>query len=430
MRRRLSPYFVILTGFLALILAGSFLLVLPISTRGGISYVDALFLSASSVCITGLSTVNVASTFTGFGQAVICLLVQVGGLGFVTIGMTILSMLGMRTGLSGRRLVEETLGSSARLDYRRFLRCAVLITLVLEGFGFAVDLIALRNIYSGGKLVWISLFHAVSAFNNAGLDLFGNGMIPFSGNVLLILNTSFLTIVGGLGFVVLIDLLFCLRGKKTGVHTRIVLIVTAVLLSAGTLLLWWSEHGKMDLLNAFFMSAMARTCGFATQDIGQWNNASLCVLNLLMFIGAGPVSTGGGIKCTTFFVFFAGILGLLKGKPTIVFHRKISRETLIYAMFVTVVGVIYAFVTGTLLCAFEPEIPLSSILTETVSALANVGLSTGITPILCTGSKIILSIAMFLGRIGFMTALLVFKRRWNRAEDDSIRYVYAEIIIG
>lgn len=430
MHRRFSPYFVILIGFFMLILLGSALLVLPISTRGRISYPDALFVAASSVCITGLSTVPVAATFTGFGQAVICLLIQIGGLGFVTIGMTILSMLGMRTGLTGRRLVQETLGSSGKLDYRRFLRFAVLITFILETVGFCVNLIALHNDYSGGKLVWISLFHAVSAFNNAGLDLFGKGMLSFSGNVLLILNTAFLAIIGGLGFVVLIDLLFWRRGKKLGVHTKVVLIVTAILLTSGTLLLWWSEGGKFDLLNAFFMSAMARTCGFATQNIGQWNNASLCILNLLMFIGAGPLSTGGGIKCTTFFVFFAGLLGLLKGKPTIVFHRKISRETLTHAMFVVVIGVIYAFVVATLICAFDPQLPFVGVVTETVSALANVGLSTGITAQIGTASKIVLTFAMFFGRIGFMTALLVFKRRWNRTEDDSIRYVYADIIIG
>ncbi len=430
MHRRFSPYFVILIGFFMLILLGSALLVLPISTRGRISYPDALFVAASSVCITGLSTVPVAETFTGFGQAVICLLIQIGGLGFVTIGMTILSMLGMRTGLTGRRLVQETLGSSGKLDYRRFLRFAVLITLILETVGFCVNLIALHGDYSGGKLVWLSLFHAVSAFNNAGLDLFGEGMLSFSGNVLLILNTAFLAIIGGLGFVVLIDLLFWRRGKKLGVHTKVVLIVTAILLTSGTLLLWWSEGGEFDLLNAFFMSAMARTCGFATQDVGQWNNASLCILNLLMFIGAGPLSTGGGIKCTTFFVFFAGLLGLLKGKPTIVFHRKISRETLTHAMFVVVIGVIYAFVVATLVCAFDPQLPFVGVVTEAVSALANVGLSTGITAQIGTASKIVLTFAMFFGRIGFMTALLVFKRRWNRTEDDSIRYVYADIIIG
>ncbi len=433
-RKKLSPYLVILLGFLGVIAVGTVLLLLPFSTYNGISFVDALFLATSAVCITGLATVNLAATFTGFGQAVICLLIQVGGLGFVTIGMTVIALLGGKAGLSGKRLISETLGSSGRLDYKRFLFRAVTITLVMEIFGFIVNLIALRNSYTGGKLVWLSLFHAVSAFNNAGLDLFGSGMSPFSGNVLLLLNTSFLTVVGGLGFIVIIDILSTRHWRKFSVHTKVVLVITPILLAAGTLLLWVSELGNpqtdMNLLNAFFMSAMARTCGFSTQDISKWHNASLCILNILMFIGAGPVSTGGGIKCTTFFVFLAGLLGMLRGKPTVVFHREISRETLIYAMFVAVVAMIYAVLTSTLVSVCDPALSLTFIFTETISALANVGFSAGITAALSAGSKLLLCLAMYLGRIGFMTALLVFKRRWNRGQDGSVRYVQADIAIG
>ncbi len=429
-RKKLSPYLVILLGFLGVIAVGTGLLLLPFSTKEGISFVDALFLAASSVCITGLATVNVAGTFTGFGQAVICLLIQVGGLGFVTIGMTVISLFGGKAGLSGKRLISETLGSSGKLNYKRFLFRAVLITAVMETLGFLINLIALRNDYSGGKLVWLSLFHSVSAFNNAGLDLFGEGMLPFSNNVLLILNTAVLAIVGGLGFIVIIDILSAKRWRKFSVHSKVVLVITPILLVSGTFLLWFSEWGKIDFLNAFFMSAMSRTCGFATQNLGGWKSSSLCIINILMFIGAGPVSTGGGIKCTTFFVFLAGLLAMLRGKPTIVFHREISRETLTYAMFVATVATIYAVLTGTLVSVFDPDLSLAFIFTETISALANVGLSAGITPMLSTGSKLLLCLAMYLGRIGFMTALLVFKRRWNRGQDESVRYVQADIVIG
>ncbi len=434
LRKKLSPYLIILLGFLGVVAIGTGLLLLPVSTYNGISFVDALFLSTSSVCITGLATVNLSETFTGFGQAVICILIQVGGLGFVTIGMTVISLLGGKVGLSGKRLISETLGSSGKLNYKRFLLRAVLITVIMEALGFNINLIALRSSYSGGKLIWISLFHSVSAFNNAGLDLFGNGMLSYENNVLLILNTSVLTIVGGLGFIVIIDMLSAKRWKRFSVHSKVVLVITPILLLTGTLCLWLSEldnpFSDMDLLNAFFMSTMARTCGFATQDISQWKGASLCVLNMLMFIGAGPVSTGGGIKCTTFFVFFAGLLGMLRGKPTIVFHREISRETLIYAMFVTFVGFLYAFFTATLISVFDPTLSLTFIFTETISALANVGLSAGITPLLSVGGKLLLCLAMYLGRIGFMTALLVFKRRWNRGQDESVHYVQADIVIG
>lgn len=433
-KKKLSPYLVILLGFLGVVAIGTGLLLLPVSTYNGISFVDALFLSTSAVCITGLATVPLSETFTGFGQAVICLLIQIGGLGFVTIGMTVIALLGGKAGLFGKRLISETLGSSGRLNYKRFLLRAVLITVIMEAIGFLINVIALRGSYSGGKLVWISLFHSVSAFNNAGLDLFGDGMLPYSGNTLLILNTAFLTIIGGLGFIVIIDIISARRWRFFSVHTKVVLVITPILLAFGTLFLWLTEidnpQTDLDLLNAFFMSTMARTCGFSTQDISQWNNSTLCILNILMFIGAGPVSTGGGIKCTTFFVFLAGLLGLLRGKPTVVFHREISRETLIYAMFVTVVAMMYAAFTVTLISLCEPGMSLAFIFTETISALANVGLSAGITPLLSVGSKLILAFAMYLGRIGFMTALLVFKRRWNRGQDESVRYVQADIVIG
>lgn len=425
---KLSPYFVILAGFFLLAIAGFLLLLLPVSTKTPIAAVDAFFLSVSALCITGLSSVDLASTFTGFGQAVIALLIQVGGLGFVTIAMTAIAMIGSRLGIVNRLLVDETLGANGRLDYRKFLIRVILITVIAEGIGFLLNLIALRGEYAGGKLVWLSLFHSVSAFNNAGLDLFG-GMTRYQDNVLLLLNTSFLTIAGGLGFIVIIDIIYARRWKKFTVHTKVVLIMTFALLTLGTLLLMLTEWGKLDFLNAFFMSAMARTCGFSTQDLGSWSNASLCVINLLMFIGAGPASTGGGIKCSTCFVFLASLYALVRGKHTTVFRRRISHEALIHAMIVTVIAFVYAFTTGTVLCALEPALPLTFLFTETVSALANVGFSAGITSSLTVGSKLMLALAMYVGRVGFITVLLACRRHWKRVES-AVRYPEADIIIG
>lgn len=429
MKRLKSPYIVILAGFAAVILIGFALLLLPISTREGISAIDALFLSASSVCITGLSPVNLSTSLTGFGEVVVALLIQVGGLGFVTVAMAVVVTLKHRLGLSQKRLLNETLGASARLDYRKFLLRALIITAAAEGIGAVLNVIALSGCYSGGRLVWISVFHAVSSFNNAGLDLFGDSLISQSGNVLLLLNTSVLTILGGLGFIVIYDIFCARRWSRFSVHTKIVLVMTPALLVGGTLMFYFSEWGKIDFLNAFVMSAMARTCGFTTQDLSQWSNASLCLLSLLMFIGAAPVSTGGGIKCTTFFVFLAAFFGFVKGKQTVAFHRRIPHESVVYSMLVTSLAVFYVFVTEVLVAAFEPSVPFAFTITETVSALANVGFSTGITSSLSTGSKLVLSLAMYLGRVGFMTLLLLFKRRRDQAEG-SVKYVDADIIIG
>ena len=429
-KKKVSPYVIILSGFAALILIGGLLLMLPFSTKEGISAVDAFFLSASSVCITGLSSVNLSATFTTFGQAVIALLIQLGGLGFVTVGMTVVCMLGLKMGLASTRLIDETLGSDGSLDYKKFLFRAVLITLAVELFGFLLNLIALAKSYTGIKLVFVSLFHAVSSFNNAGLDLFGEGMIPFQENYLLLFSTAILTIIGGLGFIVINDVVCMRKWRKFSVHTKIVLSITPVLIVVGGCLFFFSEWGKIDFANALFMSVMARTCGFSTQDLSSWSSASLCILNLLMFIGAGPVSTGGGIKCTTAFILICSLVAFVRGKSTVVFHRRISRESVIHAMSVTVVAMIYVFLTVTVLCALESNMSELFLLTEVVSALANVGFSAGITAELCLASKIILTLAMFVGRVGFLTAFFIFRKRWGNSENEDVRYVQANVVIG
>ena len=433
LKRKLSnPHFNIVFGFLGLIAVGCVLLLLPFSTKDGISFVDALFVSASSVCITGLTPVVVASTFTAFGKTVIVCLIQIGGLGFTTVAMAMFAMLGLRLGISEKYLVQETLGNTPQLDYKKFLLRAVIITATAEIVGFFLNLIALRNDFSGWKLVAVSLFHAVSAFNNAGIDVFGDAsMTAFSGNVLLLLTTALLTIVGGLGFLVINDLCgIRRRPRRISVHTKLVLIVTAVLLTVGTLGIFFSEWGKVDFLNAFFMSAMTRTCGFTSQNLGEWNSATISLTNLLMWIGAAPASTGGGIKCTTFFVICAACVAFVRGKPVVVFGRRVEKETVLRAMIASFFSLACIFCCSTVICAIEPELTGEAILTETVSAFSNVGLSTGITGSLCAGSKILLTVAMFTGRIGFLTVLATMRRRWNRGEDESIRYVKAEIMIG
>ncbi len=429
--KKISPYIIILSGFFGLIVLGGLFLLLPISTTNGISAIDAFFLSASAVCITGLSPVVLATTFTPFGKVVIALLIQLGGLGFITVAMTFVCMLGLRMGISGTRLIDETLGSSGRLDYKEFLFRAVLITILSELVGFILNIIALHKVYGGAALVGISLFHAISSFNNAGLDLFGgSSMIPFSNNYLLLFSTALLTVVGGLGFIVINDILTKRRWKKFSVHTKIVLSVTPALLIAGGFIIFFSEWGKIDLFNAFFMSAMARTCGFTTQDLSTWNNASLSFLNVLMFIGAGPVSTGGGIKCTTFFILASTLVAFIRGKSTVVFHRRIKREAALHAMSLTIVALIYVFITGTVLCALESETSAMFLYTECFSALANVGFSAGVTPTLTTASKLMLILAMYLGRIGFLTALFLFRKRRGNSEKEDVMLVSADVIVG
>lgn len=426
-----SPYLYIFLGFLGLILAGCGLLCLPFATTNGISFIDALFVSTSAVCITGLSPVVLSTTFTAFGKVVIALLIQLGGLGFVTVAMFIFSLLGIKLGISDKFLIQETLGSAPHLDVKKLILRVILISAIAETIGFLLNLIAFSATFSGGELVAVSAFHAISAFNNAGFDIIGaNSLIDYSGNILLLLNTSLLTIVGGLGFIVINDIFTNRRWKKFCVHTKIVLTVTPALLLLGTLGFYFSEWGKIDILNAFFMSAMTRTCGFASQNLGEWNNASLCLANFLMFVGAAPASTGGGSKCTTLFVILVALIAYVKGKPPVAYYRRFSQATVFRALLIILLSGGLVFVAGTVICALQPDLLSIHVITETVSAFATVGLSAGITSSLTAASKAILCFVMFMGRIGLLTAILIFRKRWNRNDDESIRYVQAEILIG
>lgn len=425
------PYLYIATGFFVLVLAGSVLLVLPISTKQSISYIDALFLSVSSVCITGLSPVVVTSTFTTFGKGVILALIQLGGLGFTTVAVSVLAILGVRLGISEKFLVEETLGSGKKLNYRLFLRRAVLITLVAETTGFILNLIALSGTYTGWRLVGTSLFHSVSAFNNAGIDVFGDGsMVPVKTNGLLMFTTAMLTIVGGLGFLVINDVISTRRMRLYSVHTKIVLSITPILILGGGLGLYFSEWGKIAFQDALFLSVMSRTCGFTVCDLSEWNNASLLFLNFLMLTGGAPASTAGGVKCTTLFVLIVATVSFVRGKPMNVFHREIKMQTAFRAFLITLFFLLIIFCTGTIVCALEPEIPLAYVFTETVSAMANVGLSAGITAQLSVVSKLLLCLCMFIGRIGCMTLFMLFKKNNYTGRDRSVRFPEAEVIIG
>ncbi len=404
---------------------------MPISTQNGVAYVDALFVSTSAVCITGLSSVELAVTFTTFGKVMIALLVQVGGLGFTTVMLAFFSMVKGRLSISEKFLVQETLGSSRNNNLRQLLNRALIITFILEIIGFCINLIALRNDFSGGELVGVSLFHSISAFNNAGFDILGpNSLIDYADNALFLLNLSFLTIFGGLGFLVINDIITTRRIRGLSIHTRIVLLVTAILLAVGTLGFFFSEWGKIDFLNAFFMSAMARTCGFSSQNLAEWNNASILLTDFLMFVGAGPGSTGGGIKVTTFFILFVSTVGFFRGKPAVFCHRRIGQDLIVRAMRLTIFALCCIFCMGTVICAIEPQASMSAVFLEVISAFCNVGFSMNLTATLSTASKLLLCLAMYIGRLNFVTVLMLFRRRWNRGDDESIRYIEAEILIG
>ncbi|MFR2613882.1 MAG: TrkH family potassium uptake protein [Subdoligranulum sp.] len=278
---------------------------MPFSIRSGITVqpVDALFSATSAVCVTGLLTVDTADTFTPVGQAVMAVLIQIGGLGITSIGMGLALAAGRRISLRERTLIREAMNVSSLEGMVRLVRAIIKLTLAFELAGVIPIFAVFAQDYPPLKALGLSVFHSISSFNNAGIDILGGGrsLAPYRDNVLLNLSTCFLIISGGIGFLVMVDVVKCrFRFRKFTLHSKVVVTTTAFLLAAGALLLKFTD--PLSWLTAFFLSVSARTAGFATLDLGTLSNAGLFTILILMFIGASPGSTGGGIKTTTIFV--------------------------------------------------------------------------------------------------------------------------------
>ncbi len=415
-------------GFALVILTGAFLLLLPVSIKPGVqvTFVDALFTSTSAVCVTGLIAIDTADHFTAFGQAVVAVLIQIGGLGVSSVGVGLILAAGKRVGIKGRLLVKEALNVDSSKGIVRLVKSVLMMTLCFELAGAVLSFIVFSQDYPLPKAIGISLFHSVAAFNNSGFDILGGlrNLIPYQNNVLLNLTTCGLIIFGGLGFLVILDVMKHKRFKKLTLHSKIVITMTAVLLIAGTLLLKVTED--ITWMGAFFHSVSARTAGFSTYPIGNFSSAGLFILCILMFVGASPGSTGGGIKTTTFFVLLQDARGVFSKRYVGAFRRKIARESIWKAYIITFLS-LGVVCTGTVLISIlEPEYSLIQVLFEMVSAFGTVGLSTGITPDLLDVSKLILIAVMFIGRLGAFTLLSM----WIERPEPNVRYTEENISVG
>lgn len=426
---RQPPARIIALGFALTILLGAVLLKLPVSVRdtATVSWTDALFTSTSAVCVTGLIAVDTADTFTPFGQAVVVALIQVGGLGVTSIGMGLALAAGRRISLRGRTLVREALNVDSLEGMIRLVRAVLFLTLCFELAGVVCSFPVFVQDFPPLHALWISIFHSVAAFNNSGFDILGGlrNLIPYHDNVWLNLVTCALIIFGGIGFLVMMDVVKCrFRFRKYSLHTKVVLTTTAVLLVVGTVLLQLTDH--IGWLAAFFHSVSARTAGFSTINLGTLSDAGLFVLIILMFIGASPGSTGGGIKTTTFFVLMQEVRCIFtKGRPG-AFHRRLPENALAKAATIALLGVIVVCTGTFLLCVLEPEATFIQLLFEDVSAFGTVGLSTGITSGLRDLSKFVLILTMYTGRVGAFTLLSI----WVERPAPLARYTEEAITIG
>lgn len=427
--KRQSPVRLISLGFALVILLGALILMLPISRNDGVAvtFVDALFTSTSAVCVTGLIAVDTADTFSVFGRIIVAVLIQIGGLGVTCVGVSFVLLAGKRIGLKERLLIKESWNIDSFKGVVKLVKDVLLLTLVFEGVGALLSFIVFVRDYSPLDALGISAFHSVAAFNNSGFDILGGlrNLIPYRSNVMLNLVTCGLIIFGGLGFLVILDILKNRRFKKLTLHSKVVITTTISLLTAGTLLLKATED--ITWLGAFFHSTSARTAGFSTYPLGTFSNASLFVLTMLMFIGASPGSTGGGIKTTTFFTLIQAAKGLAVNKPSTAFKRKIPAEVFRKAFIVTLLSGFVVCVGTLILCILEPEYSFMQLLFEETSAFGTVGLSTGITPHLSDLSKLLVTLTMYIGRLGAPTIVYLWV---SKPELPQISYTEETITIG
>ena len=423
------PARIIAFGFALVILLGSCLFMLPCSVKEGVElrYIDALYMSTSAVCVTGLISVDAGDTFTPLGQFFLAVLIQTGGLGVTCIGAGVIVAMRRRVNLKGRNVIREAMNLNTGKGIVKFIKSVFLTTLSFELVGAALSFIVFIKDYPPLRAIGISLFHSIAAFNNSGFDVLGNfqSLIPYQNNVLLNLVTCGLVVFGGIGFLVIRELIekrLCWR--KLSMHTKVVLTVSAALIAIGTLLIKLTEN--VTWLGAFFSSVSARTAGFATYPLGEFTNAGLSVIALLMFIGASPGSTGGGIKTSTLFVLFQGIKSAATNKSEKAFHYAVPATAFRKAAVITLIGLSIISVGTYLMTAMEPQISFIDALFEVTSAFGTVGLTTGITTELCLGSKLLSIVIMYIGRIGPLTIASL----WYFTKGERVSYPDGNIAIG
>lgn len=443
-KKKKSPYFWIIISFVCVIIAGTLLLALPFSTtkEGGLTILEAFFTTVSSVCVTGLSVVsNTGESFTFFGKLVIMILIEIGGLSFLTLTIFFLSAFKVKLGISETFLMREQLGQNTLKNLESLTMKIVRLTLSIQAIGAIITTFIIYFSHDSGLSFsfWdsleIGIFHAVSSFNNAGFDIFGtpNSMIPYASNIALNIVTMILIILGGLGFVVIIDIGKNRSFKKLTLHSKITLVTTTTLVVFGAIAIKCSMWNNMTLLEAFFLSVTSRTCGFTSYDLSKMSETCYCIVIILMFIGASSGSCGGGVKTSTVFVVITFIIYYIKGKTPKAFYRRISNKVLIKALALINFTLIFDVIMTMLICAFEtnnPDITFKEILFEQVSAFSTTGLTMGITSSLTTASKIALCVSMFVGRVGPLTFMGVMNKQWLYESEEKIKYVEENVMIG
>ena len=429
----MNPPRILALGFMTTILIGAMLLNLPMASNSGesIGFIDALFTSASAVCVTGLVVVNTAEHWTEFGQAIILLLIQIGGLGIMTMATIFALVSGKKISLKERLVIKEQLNQESLSGLVKLVKYVIGMTLFIEVLGAGLLSIVFIPKYGLKMGIWQSFFHSVSAFCNAGFDITGNSLVDFNSSTIVIVVISLLIIIGGLGFSVIIDLFRNRSWERLSLHTKLVLIISSILITAGTaliLILEWNNPGTLkdlsvaDKLRAsFFAAVVPRTAGFNSIDVGAMLQATAFFTIILMFIGGSPGSTAGGIKTSTIGVVIMATIAIIKGERDIeIYKKRIPQETVFKSLAIVTVGMFLIIGVSFILTLTESWGFLDTMF-EATSAFATVGLSRGMTPNLSNAGKLIIIGTMYAGRVGPLTMAFAFG--YNKRHK---RYRYSE----
>ena len=443
-RNGFSPLPVIAIGFAGLILLGSVLLSLPVAsaTSKPVSWFDALFTSTSAVCVTGLVVRDTGTAYSTFGHVVLLFLIQTGGLGFMTFATLLFRLMGRQITLRERMIMQDSMNQDVMGGVVQLVQWVIVSTFSVELAGAAILSIRMIPLYGTGKGLFYALFHAVSAFCNAGFDLFGGGasLTGFYGDALVSLTAIALVVVGGLGFGVLNDIRKKRRFSRFRLHTKLVLASYGALMLTSFVLvlaLEWNNPATLGpmsvgqkLLNALFQAVTLRTAGFNTFDQQAMRDCTKLIGSFMMVIGAAPASTGGGIKVTTFAILVLTVRMVSRGESSIrVFGRRIDSSVIQRTMTVVFIALAVVFVDVCALSLMHPEEAFLDLLYECASAMGTVGISAIGTAKLAPLARILIILTMFTGRVGPMTLALLFMKRQDRAKE-LINYPEEHVMIG
>jgi trk system potassium uptake protein TrkH len=440
--RSLNTAELLVLGFAGVILFGAILLSLPFASVSGesVGFVNALFTAASAVAVTGLVVVDTATYWTTFGHVVIIVLIQIGGLGIITMGTLFALILGRRINFRQRIVMQEAMNKITLNGVVRLAKYILILTFAVEGVGAIILATRFVPEFGWGEGIWLSVFHSISAFCNAGFDLIGDfqSLTPYVNDPIVSLTVAGLIIIGGLGFVVIFELLDKKSIKQLSLHSKLALLMTLVLLLSGYVIVMALEFNNPEtmgnlsvggkFLSGFFHSVTPRTAGFNTLPMDKLMMGTIVMTMLFMFIGAGSAGTAGGVKVTTVGVIIASIVSTLKGREDAeAFKRKLPRGLVNKAVAILTIALLW-IITVTFILSITEDQTFVDILFEVISAFGTVGLSLGITTQLSTIGKLVITITMFVGRIGPLTLFMALAQR--RQVASVIQYPDEEIMIG